>query len=75
MSTLDENTPVDCQSFYKTSFGLDETTSNKLCGANYFKIDKFSFADKQNTVKAWMNIYLNNETYNAVDYSDLVFAT
>ena len=41
---------------------------------NPLQITKFNFyTNPKETCKAWMNIFLNNQTYNPADYADLLF--
>jgi hypothetical protein len=43
---------------------------------NPFNVTTFNFyTNPLKSAKAWMNIYLNNDTHNPADYIDLLLAT
>jgi hypothetical protein len=75
--TYQLNSVVDlkegCEVFYVNQFGFNEEIAQSLCTDENVKT--FSFQDQLKTNKAWMNIYINNNTYVPDNYADLVFLT
>lgn len=44
--------------------------------ANFWKINTFNFyVNPLKSSRAWVNIFLNNETYDPSDYLDLMYLT
>lgn len=64
-----------CPTFYKDNFGFSDSIANNLCNENSLGINTFNFEDKLLTAKAWMNIFLNNNTYAPENFADLLFLT
>lgn len=68
-----------CQTFYQKTFGLRAAQFNLLCmndtdPKNTFNITKFNlYQNLKESCKAWVNIYLNNNTMNPADYVDLLY--
>lgn len=62
-----------CATFYEKTFGFPVPMSETLCSGGDLEIKTFTFADKETTCRAWMNLALNNNTANPSDYADLVF--
>lgn len=69
----DLKTAGSCSQFYQTSLGFQKSLGDILCSGGTLEIKTFDFSDVRATSKAWMNIALNNHTYDASDYADLVF--
>lgn len=72
-SSLYDATKTNCHDFYKTNFVFDEDLIANLCGGGILKINTFDFSNPLETSKAWMNIALNNNTFLAHYYADLVY--
>jgi hypothetical protein len=62
---------VDCNSFYTVQLKFSQATADALCNGGPLNIQTFNFKDRMATAKAWMNIALNNGTFNPSDYADL----
>ena len=72
-SSLFDATKTTCHDFYLSNFKFGEALIDNLCGGGVLKIKTFDFSDPIETSKAWMNIALNNNTFLAHYYADLVF--
>lgn len=67
------DTSKGCTPLYTSKFGFPQAMASSLCDGGELKIDTFTWADKEKTARAWINILFNNNTANPADYADLVF--